>query len=505
MMSNRARHDLVMLVLFVMSRIGYRLLGVTFDMSPLRYFDQLLDPALLRDRLGESLLYLHSQPPLFNLIVGLALRLSPSHAGTVLHLFFCCCGLAMALALRRLAVAHGVRERTALIIATLFMVSSSAICHENLLFYTYLIALLLTLVPLLLHRFVVSGRWLHGCLAFSALALVMLMRSSYHPVLLLAIVGVMIRLRPRFWRRTLVSALPAATAVLALYVKNLILFGTFTGSTWLGATIHVMTTGQIPMDERTRLIARGELTPYARIDDPFAPLDTFRRIMPVRTEPTGIPALDQEMKSTGAPNNNHLAYIGISRAYGENARRVILSRPMVYASAVARSFVVYASPETNVWLVERNRERIAAIDQIFALLQGQCFYTERWSGSAADLETRIARFFHTGLFVLVGLPVAICWGARRALRRWRMGRGDRATSLAVMVMIMFYSMSVSTLLSIGENSRYRFEITPMLLVILAMLGSDIAARRRARQVRRRPGPLRSGMHARMAPIRRLME
>ncbi len=61
---------LAVIAMFLLSRSAAMAAGVRFDASPLGYFLQYLDPHLLRARLGESLWYLHSQPPLFNLLLG---------------------------------------------------------------------------------------------------------------------------------------------------------------------------------------------------------------------------------------------------------------------------------------------------------------------------------------------------------------------------------------------------------------------------------------------------
>jgi hypothetical protein len=51
---------------------GYAALqGLRFDASPWQGFWHLVDSDLLETRLAESILYLHSQPPLFNLALGL--------------------------------------------------------------------------------------------------------------------------------------------------------------------------------------------------------------------------------------------------------------------------------------------------------------------------------------------------------------------------------------------------------------------------------------------------
>ena len=72
-------------VAFGISRALYYFLGVRFDSSLLYQAWQILDVNLLRDRLVESLLNLHCQPPLFNLFVGLIIKVCPNHLDAVFH------------------------------------------------------------------------------------------------------------------------------------------------------------------------------------------------------------------------------------------------------------------------------------------------------------------------------------------------------------------------------------------------------------------------------------
>ena len=69
----------LLLTVFAVSRIAYYLSGVRFDARPVFTFFQFADPELLKHRLLETLLYLHVQPPGFDLYVAIILKLFPVH------------------------------------------------------------------------------------------------------------------------------------------------------------------------------------------------------------------------------------------------------------------------------------------------------------------------------------------------------------------------------------------------------------------------------------------
>ena len=55
---------------FAASRIIYWLIGVRFDIVPLTFYQQYIDPALLKHDLWRSIFYLEQQPPTFNAYLG---------------------------------------------------------------------------------------------------------------------------------------------------------------------------------------------------------------------------------------------------------------------------------------------------------------------------------------------------------------------------------------------------------------------------------------------------
>ena len=74
------KYGLVIVLVFILSRIMFSLKGGSFLATPLLFAKQYLDPLLLENDLLRSLFYLHSQPPLFNFFLGAILKVSPMPA-----------------------------------------------------------------------------------------------------------------------------------------------------------------------------------------------------------------------------------------------------------------------------------------------------------------------------------------------------------------------------------------------------------------------------------------
>jgi len=113
---------LLIAFIFVVSRRIYYWMGVQFDTAPLSSYWQIIDPALLRDELWQSLLYQRTQIPGFNLYLGVVMHLFPRHSVAVFHATYLGLGLILAiclfLRLDRLRLARPV----ALLIATVCVI-----------------------------------------------------------------------------------------------------------------------------------------------------------------------------------------------------------------------------------------------------------------------------------------------------------------------------------------------------------------------------------------------
>ena len=65
-------------IVFIISRILYDQAGIEFQGDTYLSYWQFIDPALLRSDLWRSVFFLHSQPPLLNLLTGIVLQIFPA-------------------------------------------------------------------------------------------------------------------------------------------------------------------------------------------------------------------------------------------------------------------------------------------------------------------------------------------------------------------------------------------------------------------------------------------
>jgi hypothetical protein len=250
--------------------------------------------------------------------------------------------------------------------------------------------------------------------------------------------------------------------------------------------LHTMTVNKLPDELRARLIQQGQFTTHAIIGDPYNNLDTFRRKgVAVPPQTTGIPALDQEVKSSGAVNSNNLAYIEISRNYLHNDLYAIRQYPREYGMSVLKAYCYFFLPSSQVWTLDNNRDQIQGIDRAFNLiLSGQpiCFASDHNIQDVSPNRTfgsYFRVFLHCGMFLFFGLPL-LAFYSYRLIRRELSGLTPDyplIMTLAFMLITILYTVVTSSLLQLGENNRFRFPLDPYLMIMFGLLLKHVWPRR----------------------------
>lgn len=446
-------------ILFAVSRVGFWLAGVRFSTDQLRIAIQYLDPELLRTHLAESVWYLHTQPPLYNLFLGTVLKLFPGHEGLAFHAFHLALGLAFALGLYLLLAGFSLPRPAAAAVAVGLSVSPAAILYENRLFYDYPVLVLLTLAALAAQRLArrpSAGRALVLC---SLLAVVVLVRSLYQlPFVLLALLPLLRAVPARTLRAG--AAVPVAVLV-ALSVKNQIVFGTPSTSSWLGENLARVGIYTAPLDRRRAYVAAGELDPVELIP-PYAKLAAYRGAIAF-ARPRGVPAVDRFLTSNGKVNLNQWTYLAISRRRVHDDVHFIPSHPGWYARGVKLAGERFFWPPTYPpGITGRNK---------FEIARWEALWEAGFYGST-PLANRI------GFLAVAGYLVALGYGLAVLIRR----RGAEAAAIGFVWVVLAWTIAVGVLTDLGENYRSRLLVDPLVVVLVAVAAHRLVVTVRERRM-----------------------
>jgi len=462
----------------VASRVAIHLAGVRFDARPLNYAGQVLSRVHLRDDLIESLTHLHSQPPLFNLFIGLGLRAPLSWENEVFRFSYLAFGLALALCLHAVLRRLGVGPRVGVALTLVFMLSPSVFLYENFLLYDYPVVLFLCVAVLALQRYEDDHRVRDVALFFAALTALVLTRSMFHLVWLVAWAGALILHRRSQWKQVAAVAAVSLMTVVAVYANNLRISGSFTSSSSLGISLAKITLSQLPRAERQALVARGELSPLALVD-PLSPVAAYRGVVPPPT-PAGVAVLDDEVKGEYPnsptedlfrPNDNNSTYIDVSNGYLDDALRTIRMRPGAYLRGISTAYGLFFRPASDFAPLGENRERVAWLERLYNVVVYGVVSGGEGSRTFPVAETGYRQGpGRTAWLVVLSYVVALVGGAWVL---WRGRRGDGRHHPPLVLGFLWstiaYVMVVTNVVEVGENNRFRLYTEPLVIALLAAL------------------------------------
>lgn len=458
---------------FLATRVLAWAAGVRFDASMVPWGWHFLDTGeLTRDYLG-SLWRLHAQPPLLNAAVGAVLLLAPGAFDLVFHAGFLALGLAFAVGGHALLVRLGVGPWLAAAAVLAFVASPASILYEHWLFYTHPEAVLVALSALALHRFADAGRRRDAAAFFAALAALALLRSLYHLGLLVLIAAALLacyRHDPGRRRAIAQACVLPIALVFALYAKNAVAFGAFGASTWMGMSFERMSVVQAGPERLRELVAAGRLSPLATYGG-FRPLEDYPPAW--REAPaTGHAVLDAPRKANGSPNFNHLAYVRIGEQLLADGKAVLAEDPKLWLKAEVQAYAGYFRPASMYHFLAPNAQWIRGWREAYETVANGRVLRPEWLGGGSSPYGRKIRkvLVDTGLWLLVGLPALVAYGALAAWRAWRRGPADRprAVTLTYMVAMVLFTTGVGNALEIGENHRFRFAVDFFFVAFLAL-------------------------------------
>lgn len=454
-----SRSFLTIILAFILSRIVYHYyFGIRFDATPINWYWQYIDPYLLKTDLLRSVYYLHSQPPLFNIFLGVILKLFPNNYALVFQLIYLALGPALAASLFFIMVKLRVPDKLSAILAIIFIINPSVILYENLLFYEYPIVTILALSVVFLIEFLANGRFRDAVIFFALLAILVLMRNIYsmYYFLLVLLVLILILYKKYAWKKILLAGLVPFLIIFTVAAKYFFLYHSFTmGTIFFEQNFNQAAVSSISHMELQVLTDYGDISPLSKIGH-FRPLSKYKQY--VNIPATGIPILDSKYKLKGSINIHNLAYVDISKKLLKDALYIMGHYPKKFFKNIMRRFAknYFLLASDIFWDNYYNPMKIESVSRVF----NRIIY----------LQLSIGR---PSLFLVVSCPVLILY-AFYLVFKMAFNKTDELVTgpTAAIMLINILMVSAAALLLPFEHSRFRFEVDPFYLVLLGLLIRD---------------------------------
>ncbi|HXA31791.1 MAG TPA: hypothetical protein VNV87_06000, partial [Acidimicrobiales bacterium] len=266
------------------------------------------------------------------------------------------------------------------------------------------------------------------------------------------------------------------------YVKNAVLFGTTTTSSWLGMNVARLVLYKAPPSVVAKLEHQGTLTPLARVPAFGGPRTYVPRF--VRPTPSSVAALGRLYKKDGATNFNNPIYISVSSQYLRDDIAYIMARPSDYVGDVNRAVQVWLVPSDQNFTASLNWPHVRGYSNVYdKAIEWQPVVDPGpanvvFAKTPSPLSWLSLQAIAVYALTLIGAPILL----------WRRRRADRAFAgtVAVLWWTTVYAFGATSLVEIGENERFRFELGPVPLVLATVVATAVVrawwSRRMARRV-----------------------
>lgn len=214
-------------------------LGILPDPVHLSGSYQHLPITALRDGLLDALLNLHSQPPLWNFLLGLAAKVCDAQEPCMIQLIWrshvllsIVTATCIFTALRLLRQPHWLSY----LLSLSYILTPAVFYYENFLLYAHFTSAIFALSCLCALLHLLTGRSLHFLLFCLCLAVLSLTWTLFHPIYILLVGGLLLA---KGGAKPVRAGILALTLVISLLpsVKNQMVFGIFSSGSWLGLNV----------------------------------------------------------------------------------------------------------------------------------------------------------------------------------------------------------------------------------------------------------------------------
>jgi len=446
---------------------------------------QLLDKTLLSETPFQSLLLLHGQPPLLNLLLSSLLAASSTlgiSPETLGYVFFLAAGAALVVSIWELTRLVTGSLSLAWTGAAILLIDPGFRHFQHSFFYTFLSAVLLALLLLCSARYLERGRTRDLAAATACLVALPLLRTLFPALWALLFLALLLALRS--WRAGDVR-LPTALAVAATLavllslwpLKNQVVFGEFIYSSWSGYNLARRTPDggrELQQFLTRRQIPPGTFDRIARIEERFGD--------------DAILAIAAPIRSDGGVNWNHALFLETRASMQSAGVEWRLRNPVAFGGLALEHYwmwsrATWAHPYFGAWFAPG----LSGIDHGIDRILTATFFADLRPAiegllppgeldGFALLRERKVPFTLFGLLLFPGTVIAAATLLLRRRPRWSTAESVVALSL----FCILWTLALPCLVDGIEGNRMRYTtgglLTVVGLYVVSQLGPRLFAR-----------------------------
>ena len=231
------------IALFLISRLIFYYLGIQPNHQIFSQMWQVMDLTLLKENLISSLYYLHYQPPLWNLIIGLFVKLfGTDHEviAKIIHIFNILISIISIIIFLNISFLFNLNKFQTYLISFLYIfLSLSYIFYENYLHYTHITTLIFLLFIYNYFKFANNFQIKYEIYLYLVATVLVYTWSAFSSPLFIILIFftiTIIKYKFKFFRSLIICTVFILISIIPS-IKNKIEFNFFGNSTWIGMQV----------------------------------------------------------------------------------------------------------------------------------------------------------------------------------------------------------------------------------------------------------------------------
>ena len=455
------------------------LTGQRFNTDYLNYGWQLIPWDVLSTDPLRSVFYLHIQPPIWNLFLGTTAWMSPFSDRVTLQVLMALIGFAVAWLAALLGQRLGLSRRVAVIVALIATLHPEVL--KGAFEPTYELATAVLLLAVLIAVSDLTRKEnVRRSLVILAIAVTVtaLTRSLYHPAWALVIVvfGLWLMRRRINWKSSVLVLSIPVIFMGSWMAKNEVMFGHTTMSSWFGMNLQRAVIPVLPKDDLDEMYAKGQISEIAMIG-PFGKYELYENVFEDCVPTRSHRSLAEPMRTTDqwSPNFNFECFLPLYDQAGKDAIAVIKEHPEAWLEGRLWSLrtTIAVSPIPS----ESKSEVMTGLDRVFSIARldfGGVLSTKGWG---TPIYGQLEAHADFGL-MLIPMYLTIGWiGLWQILQRLRRKQLSAASTIYVVgSFTVAFTVIVGAIAELGEQSRFRTMIDPIVTVMFLALVIPVVQR-----------------------------
>ena len=455
------------------------LTGQRFNTDYLNYGWQLIPWDVLSTDPLRSVFYLHIQPPLWNLFLGTTAWMSPFSDRVTLQVLMALIGFAVAWLAAVLGRRLGLSRRVAVIVALIATLHPEVLKGAFEPTYELATAALLLAVLIAVSDLTRKENVRRSLVILaSAVTVTALTRSLYHPAWALVIVvfGLWLMRRRINWKSSVLVLSIPVIFMGSWMAKNEVMFGHTTMSSWFGMNLQRAVIPVLPKDDLDEMFAKGQISDIAMIG-PFGKYELYENVFEDCVPTRSHRSLAEPMRTTDqwSPNFNYECFLPLYDQAGKDAIAVIKEHPEAWLEGRLWSLrtTIAVSPIPS----ESKSEVMTGLDRVFSIARldfGGVLSTKGWG---TPIYGQLEAHADFGL-MLIPMYLTIGWiGLWQILQRLRRKQLSGASTIYVVgSFTVAFTVIVGAIAELGEQSRFRTMIDPIVTVMFLALVIPVVQR-----------------------------